>query len=250
MKHRSLCILFFLGLVASARIMADVRDAGRLQQGVFHYRDLDHGKEIGTSSITILRLRDSGDYRFSNVAALAAGFSGFHSQRWQATAHANFAPVSATLEFVSDEQSSPTFELHYEARRVNGFVIEQKASAPPARRLLDDPVLENTVDQRIDWAAVISGSLKPGRRSEFSVYDPGTGVSRVVEHVDGPEEIKTPAGLFSTLRITYEIEKRGKVEHYVVFTTRKAPRVMIREDFPNGVVTELIQWTRFTGALN
>jgi hypothetical protein len=36
------------------------------------------------------------------------------------------------------------------------------------------------------------------------------------------------------------VEKRGKFERYVVFTTRKEPRVMLREEFPNGVVTELV----------
>ena len=222
-------------------------DAGRLQQGVFSYRDLDRGKEVGTSSITIRKLEESGKYRFLNVAAMNTGFSGFRSQRWQATARANFAPVSAALEFVGDKKSSPIFELHYEARRVRGFVIEQKESAPPARRLVDDPISEDTVDQRIDWAAVMSAPLKKGRRSEFSVYDPGTGVSRVVERVGASEAVKTPAGTFQAIRITYDIDKRGKVERYIIFTTQKKPRVMVREDFPNGVVTELIHWTRLTG---
>ena len=99
----------------------------------------------------------------------------------------------------------------------------------------------NTVDQRIDWAAAISGPLATGRQSEFSVYDPGTGVSRVVERVGAPETIKTPAGLFAAIRIEYDVEKRGKRERYVVFATQTLPRVMIREDFPNGVVTELLR---------
>jgi hypothetical protein len=242
-------ILLCLGLAASEQAVAaddfessvDVRDARRLQQGTFFYRDLDSGKEVGTASITVRRIPDSGDYRFSNDAAVSADFSGFHSQRWQATASASFAPVSATLEFVGENQSSPVFELHYEGRHVRGFVVERKASVPPAKRSVDDPILENTVDQRIDWAAAISGSLKAGRESEFSVYDPGTGVSRVLARVGLPETIKTPAGVFPAIRISYEVEKRGKVERYVVFTTRRAPRVLIREDFPNGVVTELVR---------
>jgi hypothetical protein len=251
MKHIFPPALFCLSLMASAQLMAAdadksnnmpfVRDARRLKQGTFSYHDLDHGKEVGTSSISIRRLRDTGNYLFSNEAAFAADFSGFRSQRWQANARMNFEPISASLEFVGDAKSSPVFELHYAAGRVRGFVVERNTSAPPARRPVDDPILENTVDQRIDWAAAISGPLKAGWQAEFSVYDPSTGVSRVVERVATLESIKTPAGVFPAMRITYEVEKRGKLERYVVFATQKVPRMMIREDFPNGVITELVK---------
>ena len=162
MRRLLLATLFFLS-PADAADAGMARQAQRLKQGTFFYHDLDHGKEVGKSSIGISRLADSGNYRFSNEASFTVGFSGFHSQRWQAIARANFAPVSATLEFVGDSGPSPIFELHYAARRVSGYVFERKASAPPARRPVDDPIAENTVDQRIDWAAAISGSLTPGR---------------------------------------------------------------------------------------
>jgi hypothetical protein len=246
MKWLYLAALFSASSIVSTQLVAAdgpgdaiiARNAHRLKQGMFFYRDLDHGKEVGKSSISIKSLPGSGNYRFSNEATLAAGFSGFHSQRWQAIASADFAPVSAVLEFVGGSESSPIFDLHYAARRVSGYVIERKAAAP-VKRPVDDPILENTVDQRIDWAAAISSSLVPGRQSEFTVYDPATGVSRVVERVAEPETIKTPAGVFAAIRIEYEVEKRGRVERYVVFATRTLPRVMVREDFPNGVVTEL-----------
>lgn len=251
MKQLCPSILFGISLVAAARLPAAdidetgslkvVRDAGRLKQGTFFYHDLDHGKEVGTSSIAIQRIPGSGNYVFANEATFAGDFSGFHSQRWRAIAGADFAPVSAVLEFVSESETSPIFELHYAAGRVSGFAVERKPPAPPARRLIDAAIRGNTVDQRIDWAAAIAGPLQAGRESEFSVYDPGTGVSRVIERVSGPEPIKTPAGTFSVIRITYEVEKLGKVERYIVFATREAPRIMIREDFPNGVVTELVR---------
>ena len=234
--------LFSIGLAASAQgdDAIAARDARRLKQGTFFYHDLEHGKEVGKSSITIRKLPDSGNYRFSNDATFTAEFSGFHSQRWQAIASADFAPLSAVLEFVGDSGPSPIFELHYAARRVSGYVMERKLAAPPAMRRIDAPILENTVDQRIDWAAAIAGDLTAGRQSEFSVYDPGTGVSRVAVRVAEPETLKTPAGVFSAIRIAYDVQKPGKAERYVVFTTRTTPRVMLREDFPNGVVTELI----------
>jgi hypothetical protein len=234
--------LFSIGLAASAQgdDAIAARDARRLKQGTFFYHDLEHGKEVGKSSITIRKLPDSGNYRFSNDATFTAEFSGFHSQRWQAIATADFVPVSAALEFVGETQPSPIFELQYAGRRVHGFVVERKPSTPPARRLVDDTILQDTVDQRIDWAAAISGPLMAGGRLEFGVYDPNTGVSRVIERIGNRETIKTPAGAFSAIRIVYDVEKRGRVERYVVFTTREQPRVMIREDFPNGVVTELV----------
>jgi hypothetical protein len=225
----------------STRLVAveSTLDAGHLKQGTFSYHDMDRGKQIGTSSISI-RILANGNYEFSNNATFTEGFSGFHSQHWQAIAASNFEPISANLEFVDGSQSSPVFDLRYAAHRVSGFVVERKASVPSGKRPIDDRILENTVDQRIDWAAAISSSLSSGKQAEFSVYDPSTGVSRVIEHVGKSETIETPAGSFSAIRITYEVEMRGKVERYVVFTTRKTPRLLIREDFPNGVVTELV----------
>lgn len=248
MKRLFLATVICLGsIVSTQRAAADdsgaampARNAQRLKAGTFFYHDLDHGKEVGKSTITIGNLPGSGNYRFSNEATFTGDFSGFHSQRWQAVATADFAPVSAVLEFVGDSGPAPIFELHYAARRVSGYVIERKVPAPPAKRRIDDPVLENTVDQRIDWAAAISSDLTAGRQSEFSVYDPGTGVSRVIARVAQPETLETPAGVFSAIRVAYDVQKLGKAERYVVFTTRTTPRVMLREDFPNGVVTELI----------
>jgi fructose-1-phosphate kinase PfkB-like protein len=108
------------------------------------------------------------------------------------------------------------------------------------KRPADDSIRGDTIDQRIDWAAVVAGALVPGRQSKFSVYDPGTGVSHVIARVGSPQSITTPAGSFAAIQIDYEVRKRGRIERFVVFATQRLPRFMIREDFPNGVTTELL----------
>jgi hypothetical protein len=153
------CLLFTQLAAAEA-----ARDARHLKQGTFSYRDMDHGKQVGTSSISIRTLAN-GNYEFSNIATFTEEFSGFHSQRWQTIATSDFEPISATLEFAGDSQSSPVFGLYYAAHRVSGFVVDRDASGPSGKRPIDDAILENTVDQRIDWAAAISSSLRSGNQS-------------------------------------------------------------------------------------
>ena len=50
-----------------------------------------------------------------------------------------------------------------------------------------------------------------------------------------------PAGTFSGVRVIYRIEKAGGPEIYQVLTNAKGPRMMLKEEFPNGAVTELVE---------
>lgn len=43
---------------------------------------------------------------------------------------------------------------------------------------------------------------------------------------------------FDAYRVTYTIEKHGRNE-YQLFASKARPRFIVREDFPNGLVTEL-----------
>jgi hypothetical protein len=252
MKHTPTLLILSAGLLFLAKLAAqktppsDVAthfapDAQRLKTGTFSYRDLDHGKEVGRGTITIRKLTDTGNYTFSNDSTFAADFSGFHSQRWEAVATPAFVPVSARLAFVRDSEIIPVFDLQYSSNRVTGFVIDRKGSAVGTKRSVDTSVPMNTVDQRIDWAAVLAGNLETGQQFEFNVYDPGTGVSRVTGRVGPLEQVQVPAGTFRAYRIIYQMEKTGRIEHYQMFASQDFPHLMLREEFPNGVITELIQ---------
>jgi hypothetical protein len=92
-----------------------------------------------------------------------------------------------------------------------------KASLPP-----------NTVDQRVDWAAVLSGDLTSGQEFEFFVYDPTSGVSRVTGLVGFLEHAHVPAGTFEAVRIVYQMEKAGVTEHFQMLATQAAPHIMLR----------------------
>jgi hypothetical protein len=67
-----------------------------------------------------------------------------------------------------------------------------------------------TVDQRIDWAAMLASRLEVGQKLDFTVYDPATGVSKVAGEVSKVEQIRVPAGTFETIRAVYRIEKLGE----------------------------------------
>lgn len=204
-------------------------DARRLQTGTFMYRDLDHDKDVGKTEIVIRELRGSGNFCFS------ANITGKFSQNWQSIATSRFEPISAKLSFGEGTSIVPAFDLKYSSGKVAGFAFPR--NAPATKRPVDASVPAGTVDQRIDWAAVLASDLETGREFEFNAYDPGTGVSRVVARVGSIERVRVPAGSFEAYRIVYRIEKTGGAETYQVLASVR--HVMVREEFPDGMVSEL-----------
>jgi hypothetical protein len=218
-------------------------DAGRLQTGSFSFRTLVDSKEVGRSRIEIRRSSDSGNYIFSNLVV------GSFSQSWEVVASPTFAPVSAKLSFGQGSAARTAFELSYQGNRVTGFVIPQKE--PSKRREVDEAIADDTVDQRIDWAAVMAlREYIEGQEFRFHVYDPGTGNSLVSVRIGKSETTAVPAGSFETRRVSYRIDKRNGVETYEVFVTKQAPRFLVKEKFPNGSVIELVELTKSTSDMS
>jgi hypothetical protein len=209
-------------------------DAGRLRTGSFSFRTLVGGKEVGRSRIQIRRSTDSGNYIFSNLVL------GSFSQSWQAIASPTFASVSAKLSFGQGSAARTAFELSYQGNRVTGFVTSQKE--PFKKREVDETVTDHSVDQRIDWAAVMAlKEYVEGHEFQFRVYDPGAGNSVVSVRIGKSETTAVPAGSFETVHLSYRIDKRSGAETYEVFVTRQAPRFLVKEKFPNGSLTELVE---------
>jgi hypothetical protein len=85
----------------------------------------------------------------------------------------------------------------------------------------------------------MSGDLTPGREFSFRVYDPLLGVSDARGRVVSVEAVATAVGTFTAARVSYTIEKPDRAETYQVLVNRSGPRMMLREEFPNGAVIEL-----------
>jgi hypothetical protein len=203
-------------------------DATRLRTGRFDYRMLKASKEIAKGTLTIEKTTD-GNLRFTGE------FAGFN-QKWESIATPMFNPVSAMLRMQLRDGKMYLMNLKYEDGHVAGS--EQKESSPSNK--IDNHVPPGTVDQRIDWAAAMSRALEVGDKFKFTVFDPATGVSRVIGEVIRDEKIIVPAGTFDTVRVIYQIEKTKGTERYEVLATKAMPRMMVREDFPNGISSELV----------
>lgn len=206
-------------------------DAHRLKTGTFTYRTMSGGKEEGQSRIAI-QANAEGNFAFS------ANITGAFDQSWESIATAQFHAVSASLSFGGKEGRKQSFDLKYSDGHVTGFAAARRTS--PARAI-DDAVPVNVVDQRIDWAAVLASDLKAGNEFRFEVYDPWTGISKAVAHVGPVERVQVPAGAFVAYRVVYRIEKSTGAETYQVLASEETPRVMVREDFPDGAIAELVQ---------
>ena len=131
---------------------------------------------------------------------------------------------------------------------MTGFITSQKE--PFKRREVDETIADDTVDQRIDWAAVMAfKEYVEGHEFKFHVYDARTGNSLVSVRIGKSEKTAVPAGSFETVRISYRIDKRSGAETYEVFVTKQAPRFLVKEKFPNGSVTELVELTGPTSGM-
>jgi hypothetical protein len=134
-------------------------------------------------------------------------------------------------------------KLTYDGQAVTGTATKIDPVEGRRTNAVAAHICFDTVDQRIDWAAMVSSPLKPGQQISFSVYDPWTGVSPVSARISDAEQVRVPAGDFDAYRVIYRIEKSRHVEQYEVWVSTESPHFMVREAFPNGAVTELTQFT-------
>ena len=126
----------------------------------------------------------------------------------------------------------------YRGDRVSGTRhLRQSTGAAPVA--VDDAVEAGVIDQRIDWASVMARKLEVGLKFTFQVYDPAIATSVGVAMVENGGRVHVPAGDFDTFKITYRIGKKSGLEQYVVFASKTVPRIMVREDFPDGVSSKL-----------
>jgi hypothetical protein len=210
-------------------------DARRLQTGEFTYRDSAKGRVLGDGLITIRLNSSDANYHFS------AQISGFADQRWESVASPTLTPISAQLTFGKGSDQSTAFQLNYANDKVTGFATNRHAAEPKAQVPVSTSIDPNTIDQRIDWATVMAFDLHKGSRFEFDVYDPNTGSSEVRARVSPRRRIDVPAGSFHVLAITYWVKKSTGAERYIVYATESLPRFMVREDFPDGTISELVK---------
>jgi hypothetical protein len=207
-------------------------DAHRLKTGTFIYRDTSDNGDVGQSKVTVEKIPGANTYSFSTVV------SGKFSQRWRAVTTSGFDPISANLSF-GEGSGTPVFNLNYTTGRVTGFVVDRKGPTAGTKRPVKDVVPKGIVDQRLDWAAVTASNLKSGGAFEFDVYDPSTGISHVVVRIGQVQALLVPAGELETFPVTYEIKKRTATECYRLFVSKEEPRILVREEFPDGTQSDL-----------
>jgi hypothetical protein len=226
--------VLILALVAAplCALAGEKPDARLLRSGEFVYGDFQDEDTLGRSRIVIAR-EPGGRYRFSNTVI------GHAAQAWTAVAMTNFEPVSAVLEFRGkDGTHQPIFEIRYEGDHVTGTRhLHQSTGAAPIA--VEDAVEAGVIDQRIDWASVMARKLEVGLVFNFQVYDPAIATSGGVAMVEDGGRVHVPAGDFDTFKITYRIGKKSGPQQYVVFASKALPRIMVREDFPDGGSSKL-----------
>jgi hypothetical protein len=235
----SLILLASHALTQTPPLDVDSRfEAHRLQLGTFRYSDSSNGKVVGESRIRVQRSEGGQEYVFSNVV------EGASDQRWKAVITPNFSPISAELTFGGDGEQHKAFDLSYSRNHVSGVAATRDRDGFIDRRIGEE-IAVDTVDQRIDWAAVMAlKSYEEAETFTFHVYDPKDGNSRIDATVKGMETIHTRAGAFRVVRILYRTEKAGGAQTFEVFINEQVPRFLVKEVFPWGMTSELVESTQ------
>ena len=210
-------------------------DARRLQTGEFVYQDSAKGKVLGESTISIRVNGSDSNYHFS------AQTTGYADQHWESVASPTLTPISARLTFGKRPEEPTAFQINYANEKVTGFALNRHSAEPRSQIPVNAAINSSTVDQRIDWATVMAFDLRKGTRFSFNVYDPTTGSSEVRVRVSPRRGIDVPAGSFQVLAVTYWVKKSSGAERYIVYATESLPRIMVREDFPDGTISELVK---------
>jgi hypothetical protein len=191
-------------------------DASQLKEGRFIYRTTLKGEPLGE---TILEIRHVGS-RFQitmNAAEIA--------QSWKAIVEKSFAPVSASLA-MRGKKGAYEMNVRYAGEKITGEERDAGVARPVSAKASGV-----VIDQRVDWASMMAAKLPPDGPITMRVFDPSTGFSDMLGHVGGTQP----------LRLDYSICKRGHLEEYTVYATSETPRYMLKEEMPNGLLSELIR---------
>jgi hypothetical protein len=200
-------------------------DAANLRQGKFTYQLTSDGKKIGKSVIEIRAQRDGTWLLRMNAPEV--------QQRWSTVVRRAFEPVSAMLEMSG---SSPyRMDLAYSNQQVTGTELRSGET-----HAINANSPRQMVDQRVDWASMMAATFRAGDPVEFLVYDAGTGFSRLFGTQSRYKPMNSVLGKVPTIRLDYFIHKATETEAYSVFATASKPRVMLREEMPNGLVSTLV----------
>jgi hypothetical protein len=201
-------------------------DATLLKEGRFIYRTTLKGESLGE---TALEIRRAGAYFVVSMNAPKI------SQAWKATVERSFTPLSASLEMLG--RNGPyVMSLKYAGSRVTGETREGGFTLS-----VNESVEGRVIDQRVDWAAMMASKAPAGSSIAMRVFDPSTGLSEMLGRIGETRSMRGAWGEATALRLDYTICKRDHLEEYTVYATSKTPRYMLREDMPNGLVSELIR---------
>jgi hypothetical protein len=205
-------------------------DATRLREGVFKYELRRNGELLGTSTIEIRR--ETADEFLILMDAREI------SQRWSARVGRRFNPLAAKLEMFSAAKPY-RMSLLYSDTQVSGTETKHGPKGPVTTKV-KATIQRQVVDQRVDWAAMMAAQFGKAKSVEFDVYDPGTGFSRLVGTKTDVPPIAGVLGKLPAIRFDYTIHKKDHAEAYSVYGTQVEPRIMLREDMPNGLVALLV----------
>lgn len=237
MSNRWAAFPFMLvALLGSAAADDAAFDAARLKTSRFTYQDIQDGKP-GSLSLCTVSTVAQGNYRFT------CDFPAF-DQSWSTVATRSMAPVETTLKMRAREGRHYQMTLTYTGHHVTGEAVTDPSAdgrLPGSDRAVEADISEDTVDQRIDWATVMTTDLKPGQKLLFSVYDAKTGVSQVSCTIADAGVMESPLGKLAAIRLVYTVEKSTSTESYTVYATRDVPRMMLREDLPGGLTAMLVK---------
>jgi hypothetical protein len=203
--------------------------ANTLRQGRFVYRETSANGDTGTFTLEIRRL-GGGTWQFTGDGS---------GQHWEAVTDSAFAPRRSELS-ITRHGRPYGFQLKYAGDSIHTIEMSFDSAGNVVKKHGSTTIAGTTIDQRIDWASLMSSDLAAGESTNYRVFDLSTGSSELFATASAGPTLPGPGGPRPTVKLDYTICKMGKPESYAVYATTELPRVMLREDLRGNVVSELI----------
>ncbi|MFW6192199.1 MAG: insulinase family protein [Gemmatimonadota bacterium] len=219
-----------------------VFDASRMRTGTFGYRIVFQGDPVGEATVGV---EEAGDGRYRVEQDVSAGGGG---QTASYVVTRDLSPVSVTQQSRGGPVSLGR-DLEYGDGRVTGSATVVSGApeggeggaqqGPPETEdvEVDTAVVEGTIDENMDLAAVLSAPLEEGLEFGVPIFSPSGGVSQLTATVTGRETVEVAAGSYDA----WVVELDRAEQPATLWVTDGPPRMLLKVEFTDQPVSQELQ---------
>lgn len=198
-------------------------DATRAKPGTFDYDLLVQGKPFGSYTLSVAKGDSAGSWEVhENLASNMGTQTGTYVFR------GDLSPIS------SAEKGGPaSSDLHYARGHVSGTATLPTSQGQMQQQSIDQALPEGTLDGSMAAPVTLSSPLAEDFSFQAPIFAVGQGIQQLIVKVTGVDSVTVPAGSYAV----YKVEVGSGAQKLLLYVTRDAPHVLVKEEFEGRPVT-------------